>query len=81
MTMPKADIDSEMDANQRRQAVASILARGVLRYHRRNRRLNQAPAKIPRILRQGALRFSEKRGSVCLSVPGVNATENQKGVA
>ena len=42
--MPTAITTSDMSAEQRRHAVAAILARGVLRYHRRIRRLSR-PAK------------------------------------
>ena len=43
--MPKAKPDSEMSPEQRRRAVAVILARGVLRYHRRISRLDSGQPK------------------------------------
>ena len=43
--MPNVNIDSHLTAEQRRRAVAAILARGVLRYHRRMRRLESGHGK------------------------------------
>jgi hypothetical protein len=39
MTMPIQIASSDLNADQRCQAIATILARGVLRYHRRIMRL------------------------------------------
>lgn len=41
--MPIKTAISDMTAEQRRHAIATILARGVLRYHRRIRRLDSGP--------------------------------------
>ena len=43
--MPNVKIDSDLTAEQRCHAVAAILARGVLRYHRRIRRLDSKPGE------------------------------------
>lgn len=44
--MPNVNATSNLTAKQRLQAVAAILARGVLRYHRHIRRLDGCPGKI-----------------------------------
>lgn len=44
--MPNVNATSNLTAKQRLQAVAAILARGVLRYHRHIGRLNACPGEI-----------------------------------
>ena len=43
--MPNLSVDSDLTANERREAVAAILARGVLRHHRRIGRLGSGPGE------------------------------------
>jgi hypothetical protein len=43
--MSTQSASSPLTGEQRRQAVAAILARGVLRYHRRIRRLDSGPGE------------------------------------
>ncbi len=43
--MPNVNTDSNLSAEQRRQAVTAILARGILRYHRRLGRLGSGPSE------------------------------------
>ena len=44
--MSTQNTSSPLTAEQRHQAVAAILARGVLRYHRRIMRLDSGPGEI-----------------------------------
>ena len=44
--MPNVNATSKLTAQQRLQAVAAILARGVLRYHRHIGRLESRPGEI-----------------------------------
>jgi hypothetical protein len=63
--MPKVTLDSEMTPEQRRRAVAVILARGVLRYHRRISRLESGqPKNSPESSPDGLEVFGETRLSV-----------------
>ena len=76
--MPKSttSASSDLTPEQRRQQLAAILARGVLRV------LRQAGCRPDRNLRNPpprALSFRAKRGSVWLVVWVVNATPNQRG--
>ena len=43
--MSTKSVSSSLTAEQRRHAIAAILARGVLRYHRRIRRLDSGPGE------------------------------------
>jgi len=45
--MPNLRVNSDLTAPQRREAVAAILARGVLRHHRRLGRLDSGPGENP----------------------------------
>jgi hypothetical protein len=68
MTMPIKIAISDMTAEQRRCAVAAILARGVLRYHRRIRRLDSGPdEKTPETPTEGLDVSEGKRLSVLAS--------------
>ena len=63
--MPNLNVDSDLTAKQRRQAVAAILARGVLRYHRRIGRLDSGPAEnFPDFSHEGLEVLGETRLSV-----------------
>jgi len=45
--MPNLRVNSDLTAPQRREAIAAILARGVLRHHRRIGRLDSGPRDNP----------------------------------
>lgn len=63
--MPIKMAISDMTAEQRRHAIATILARGVLRYHRRIRRLDPCPdEKRPETAPEGLEVSGRKRLSV-----------------
>ncbi len=63
--MPIKTAIPDMTAEQRRHAIATILAGGVLRYHRRIRRLGSGPdEKMPETSPQGLEVSTRKRLSV-----------------
>lgn len=63
--MPMQIANSDLSAEQHCQAVAAILARGVLRYHRRILRLsNNSGEKSPDLSPQGLEVFDEMRLTV-----------------
>lgn len=71
--MPKTKFDPDMSPEQRRRAVAVILARGVLRYHRRIHQLESGhPQNSPDSSPDGL----EVLGEMGLSVPRVIASRS-----
>jgi hypothetical protein len=65
MIMPNLNVDSDLTANERREAVAAILARGVLRHHRRIGRLGSGPGETsPDFSHEGLEVLGETRLSV-----------------
>jgi hypothetical protein len=61
MTMPIKTAISDMTAEQRQHAIATILARGVLRYHRRIRRLDSCPDEKKQETAPEGLEVSERK--------------------
>jgi hypothetical protein len=69
--MPKAKPNSDMSPEQRRRAVAVILARGVLRYHRRMHQLEVGqPKNLPDSSPAGLEVLGETRLSVSQCTTG-----------
>lgn len=69
--MPKTKFDPDISPEQRRRAVAVILARGVLRYHRRMHQLEPGrPENLPDSSPDGLEVLGEMRLSVSQCTTG-----------
>ena len=62
--------EPHLSAEQRCQAVAAILARGVLRYHRRIKYMNSGHAKNPSASSPGGLEVLDETRLTVSDVPG-----------